>query len=146
MPMPSHDIIDNRDQPLVDHINQILGSADAAKVAVGYFFVSGLDAIRERIESLTSIRLLIGNTSNRETLEQIAEGYQRIDLTASSLERENFSSRSIKKDRAEKTAENIRHTIERMDQTDDSEAVVRTLVRLIEEKRLDVRVYTRGRL
>lgn len=144
--MAAHDIIDNRDQRLVDHINQILGSAIAARVAVGYFFLSGLEAIRERIESLGSIKLLIGNTSNRETLEQIAEGYQRIDLAASALERENFSSKSVKVERAEKTSENIRHTIERMDQTDESVELVKTLVRLIQEKRLEVRVYTRGRL
>ena len=33
-----------------------------------------------------------------------------------------------------------------MDQTDEGEAVVKTLVQLIEEKRLKVRVYTKGRL
>ena len=32
-----HDIIDNRDQKLVDHINSILGSTDSARFAVGYF-------------------------------------------------------------------------------------------------------------
>jgi hypothetical protein len=43
--MPSNDIIDNRDQKLADHINCILGSTEAAKFAVGYFFLSGLEAV-----------------------------------------------------------------------------------------------------
>jgi len=40
--MPTHDIIDNRKEILVDHINRILSSTEAARFAVGYFFLSGL--------------------------------------------------------------------------------------------------------
>jgi hypothetical protein len=32
--MPTHDIIDNRNEMLVDHINRILSSAEAARFAV----------------------------------------------------------------------------------------------------------------
>jgi len=31
--MPAHHIIDNRNQKLMDHINQILGSTDAVNLA-----------------------------------------------------------------------------------------------------------------
>src|SRR5712691_10961381 len=44
------------------------------------------------------------------------------------------------------TAENIRATVEEMDQTDSSEALIKTLARMISEKRLKVRIYTKGRL
>ncbi|HNZ32504.1 MAG TPA: hypothetical protein PKJ25_10440, partial [Smithellaceae bacterium] len=73
--MPAHNIIDNRDEKLVDHIKRILPSADAAKFAVGYFFLSGLEAVSSELDSVSNLRLLIGNTTNRETMEQIAEGY-----------------------------------------------------------------------
>jgi hypothetical protein len=43
--MPTHDIIDNRTQKLVDHINRILGSTEAARFAVGYLFLSSLTSI-----------------------------------------------------------------------------------------------------
>lgn len=144
--MPTHDIIDNREQKLVDHINQILGSTDAAKFAVGYFFLSGMEAIEKNLGGMTSLRLLIGNTSNRETIEQIAEGYQRLELVAAAEEKELYLKRPEQKQRAVETAVNLRHTIERMDQTDESQALVQTLVRMIQEKRLQVRVFTKGRL
>ena len=32
------------------------------------------------------LRLLIGNTTNRETIEQIAEGYRRLELVQDALE------------------------------------------------------------
>ena len=78
--MPAHDIIDNRNEKLVDHINRILDSSEAARFAVGYFFLSGFTSIAEKLASLKELRLLIGNVTNRETLEQLAEGHYRLDM------------------------------------------------------------------
>ena len=47
-----HDIIDNRDEKLVDHIRRILPGSQSAKFGVGYFFLSGLEAAREAIKAL----------------------------------------------------------------------------------------------
>lgn len=144
--MPSHDIIDNRENKLVDHINQILSSTEAAKFAVGYFFLSGLEAVAGNLSSVSNLRILIGNTSSKETIEQIAEGYQRLELAAAAEEREQYLKRSQQKQRAEATAGNIRHTLEHMDQTDDAQSLIGSLMELVESKRLQVRVYTKGRL
>ena len=141
-----HDIIDNRDQKLVDHINSILPQTEAAKFAVGYFFLSGLEAIQDKLAGVKKLRLLIGNTTNRETIEQISEGYKRLELVEASEERERYLKNADKKRRAAETAENLRNTVEVMDQTDDGQALVKTLVQLIEEKRLEVKVYTKGRM
>jgi len=50
--MPRHDIIDNRSERLVDHINRILASTEAGRFAVGYFFLSGLTSIAERLSGV----------------------------------------------------------------------------------------------
>src|SRR5947208_10852981 len=139
--MPAHDIIDNRRQKLVDHIQKILGTTEAARFAVGYFFLSGLEAIAKPLSGVKEVRLLIGNTTNRETLEQLAEGYRRLDLLTEAAEAEAYPKRTEIKRMAAETAGNIRSAIELMDQTDESQAVVTTLVRMIEEKRLKVKVY-----
>jgi hypothetical protein len=68
----NHDIIDNRKEKLVDHINRILSSTESARFAVGYFFLSGLESIAQRLAGVKELRLLIGNTTNRETLEQLS--------------------------------------------------------------------------
>jgi len=80
--MPTHDIIDNRNERLVDHILSILPATARAKFAVGYFFLSGLEALGRSLDTVEELRLLIGNTSNRETIEQLAEGYKRLELAA----------------------------------------------------------------
>jgi superfamily II DNA/RNA helicase len=141
-----HDIIDNRSEKLIDHINRILGSTESARFAVGYFFLSGLESIAKSLAHVKELRLLIGNTTNRETLEQLAEGYRRLELVSEKAEEEAFPKKSEMKRMAEETANNIRSTVELMDQSDDGQALLKVLVRLIEEKRLKVRVYTKGRL
>jgi superfamily II DNA or RNA helicase len=142
----SHDIIDNRHEKLVEHINRMLDSTEQARFAVGYFFLSGLESIAERLEHVKELRLLIGNTTNRETLEQIAEGYRRLDDVQDALEAQIYPKRTEMARMAGETALHVRATVEQMDQTDEAERLVKTLVRMIAEKRLKVRVYTKGRL
>ncbi|MBI3989375.1 MAG: hypothetical protein HY347_07135 [candidate division NC10 bacterium] len=74
---PYNIIIDTRHEKLVDHSNRILASTERARFAVGYFFLSALESIDERLARVKELRLLIGNTTNRETLEQLAEGCRR---------------------------------------------------------------------
>ncbi|RUR74870.1 helicase-related protein [Chlorogloeopsis fritschii PCC 9212] len=144
--MPIHDIIDNRTRKLVDQINCILDSSQAAHFAVGYFFLSGFTTIAKRLTNIQELRLLIGNTSNRETIEQIAQGYRRLELIADKIEAQTYPKRTEVKQITSETAANIRSSIELMDQTDEAEMLVKSLVEMIEEKRLYVRVYTKGTL
>jgi superfamily II DNA or RNA helicase len=144
--LPTHDIVDNRHQILVDHINRILSSTESARFAVGYFFLSGLQSIAKRIDGVKEVKLLIGNTTNRETLEQMAEGYRRLDLLANAAEEQKYPKAVEKRQMVAAAAANLRVAAEQMDQTDDAEALVHCLVKMIEEGRLKVRVYTKGRM
>ena len=144
--MPTHDIIDNRHERLVDHIQSILPAADRAKFAVGFFFLSGLEALGKRLETIKELRLLIGSTSNRQTIEQLTEGYKRLELVEQATQGMRFAKRADRRDSAEHTAQNLRETVEVMDQTDEGEELIHSLVRMIQDQRLKVRVYTKGRL
>ena len=68
-----HDIIDNRTRELAPEIKDFLADSIRAHFAVGYFFLSGFQAIAEHIPHLDQLRLLIGNVTNRQTIEQLAE-------------------------------------------------------------------------
>jgi len=141
-----HDIIDNRNDKLADQINTILGSTEAARFAVGYFFLSGFTPLADKLADVKELRLLIGNTTNRQTLEQIAEGHKRLELVREAAEAQVYPKRTDVKRMTAETATNIRSAVEVMDQTDEAEQTVKTLARMIEEKRLAVKIYTKGRL
>ncbi len=144
--MPAQEIIDNRRELLVDHIKRILLNSQSAKFAVGYFFLSGLEAVADTLANVQELRLLIGNTSNRQTIEQIAEGYRRLEQVQNALEELAYPKQVDMQMAAEATAANVGQVAALMDQTDQAEKLVGVLVRLIEEGRLKVRVYTKGRL
>ena len=51
--MPVHDVIGNRTERLVDRIRRILPGSQAARFAVGHFFLSGLERPDHSIAQLT---------------------------------------------------------------------------------------------
>ncbi|MGD0487650.1 MAG: helicase-related protein [Syntrophorhabdales bacterium] len=144
--MPTHDIIDNRSEKLIDHLSQILGSCERARFAVGYLFLSGLTSVAKRLLGLEELRLLIGNTTNRETVEMLAEGYRHLDLAAEEVERQLYPKRMEAGRMTQETAGNLRNSVELMDQTDEAQELIAGLIQMIQDKRLKVRVYTKGRL
>ncbi|MGA9351814.1 MAG: helicase-related protein [Anaerolineae bacterium] len=140
-----HDIIDNRTRELAPEISNFLADSIRAHFAVGYFFLSGFQAIAEHIPHLDQLRLLIGNVTNRQTIEQLAESYHHLATLQRAVRREWMASAQAPLIRAE-TADSIQTTLELMDQTDDTQALVLSLADFIAQGKVQVRVYTRGRL
>ena len=71
----------------------MLCSCERARFAVGYLFLSGLTSVAKRLLNLKELWLLIGNTTSRETVEMLAEGYRRLDLAAEEVERQVYPKR-----------------------------------------------------
>jgi superfamily II DNA or RNA helicase len=135
------DIIDNRTHHLAEQIRTNLDSSTAAHFAVGYFFLSGFTAIADKLPHIKHLRLLIGNTTNRQTIEQIAQGYQQLELIEDRLDAQTYPNHQAL---VTDNSKQVRSQLELMEQSDESEALVKNLVQTIEEKRLEVKVYTKG--
>lgn len=140
------DIIDNRRRLLIDDVKDILGSTEFARFAVGYFFVSGFAGLADSLARVKEVRLLIGNTTNRETIEQIAEGYSHLDPVREELEKQVYRKRSDASEAVDEVAKNVREVLELNDQTVSEEELISTVVEMIKQERLKVKVYTKGRL
>ena len=52
---------------LLTRLKQMLGSANRADIAVGYFFMSGFSAVADDLSRLGKVRILVGRT-DRQTL------------------------------------------------------------------------------
>lgn len=140
------DIIDNRTTKLVDTINAILPTSESVDFAVGYLFLSGLGAIGEALDAPGRVRLLIGNATDRDTVEHLAAAFHRLDLVGARQEERAYLTRRQVREQAEGTAGLVRESLALMDQGDREQAVVAKVIRLIAGGRLLVRVYPRGRL
>jgi hypothetical protein len=140
-----HDIIDNRTRELAPEIKAFLSDSIRAHFAVGYFFLSGFEVIAEHIPELECLRLLIGNVTNRQTAEQLVEGYLHLETSRRAIRRERMAGAQTRFIRTE-TTNSIKTTLELMDQTDDAQALILSLADLISQGKVQVKVYTRGRL
>jgi len=141
-----HDIIDNRESHLADAVRPLLDQSERAHFAVGYFFLSGFKAIASELENIQELRLLIGNTSGRYTIEQLAEAHSSVQSLQQQQRAAVFLSPQQRAQRLAAAERLLRERLERLDQTDADQALVRQLARMVRESRLKVRVYTRGRL
>ncbi len=137
-------IIDNRTRKLVDEVNNLLPSTMFSKMAVGYFYLSGFEHIRPNLVSVQNLKLLIGNSTNQATADELIAGYGRLDVAERSAEQLELLNRDQIRDIVEATAASVREQLENMPQNDPTEEGVKTLQQLIAEKRVEVRVYTRG--
>ena len=143
----THDIITNQQPPdLGDSIRSILPSCEAARFAVGYFFLSGFSAIAGELDNVKDLRLLIGSVSSADTVEQIAEGARRLQEAELVLEGVKYPKSTLSTERALQTANAVGETAAAMTQSDANARLILSLAQAIEQKRVKVRVYTRGRL
>ena len=140
------DIIDNRNFLLSEAIKKMLSSSDSAKFVIGYFFLSGFKEISDYLKDLNEIKILIGNTTNKETIEQLVEGYKKLDKVREVLEKGNFLNKSETKILKNDTSKDIKETIEFMDQDERDEEIIKTLDKLISEGKVKFKIYTKGRL
>lgn len=151
--MPNQ-IIDNRNRKLAEEIQLQLNETVKAKIAVGYFFISGLTAVQEQLRRKNSdgnyqikdIRLLIGNTTNRQTIEELAQGYRlfnKIEKELEKLQRPGAAEKRIEKQQA---VSEVRNVIGELDQSNENENLVHLLYEMITEGRLQVKVYVKSKL
>lgn len=144
--MPSHDIIDNREEKLIKHVKSLLKDSVRAKFAVGYLFISGLEPIIEEIRNLKELRILIGNVSSKRTIEQLAEAHKDLRAVRQEMNRQLFMNPSKRKQAVAETKRAIRESLSLIDQTDENERTIKILREMIADGRLKIRIYTRGRL
>ncbi len=151
--MPSA-IIDNRNRMLVDAINEQLAHTVTAKIAVGYFFISGLKAIQDKLEAkndkgeylIKEIRLLIGNTTNRQTAEELARSYRLVENIQQKLEkikRPGSGEKKLEKDLAQ---EAIQIVISDLDQSEENVRLLETIYTMIVDGRLKIKVYIKSKM
>ena len=56
------------DPDLLTRLREMLGSSARADIAVGYFFMSGFEAVSDSLSRMEKVRILVGRT-DRPTLE-----------------------------------------------------------------------------
>lgn len=130
------------DPDLLTRLREMLGSADRADIAVGYFFVSGFAAVADDFSRLKKTRILVGR-ADRPTLESAAAGLRQAESIRASLERGGLVQRS-ERERVKVDADGrIGDGVAALPQTADSQSAVERLRELVSSGQMEIRAYPR---
>ena len=127
---------------LLTRLKEMLGSANRADIAVGYFFVSGFGAVSDELLRLNKTRILVGRT-DRPTLEAVAAGMQQARPLQAHLNAVRTIPRRQRQAASTNASTRIANGIAALDQTDENEVAVKQLQGLVTSGLLEVRAYPR---
>ena len=85
---PHTNVIDNKKVHLLEQLERILPKTSNAKIAVGYFFISGFAGIIKPLKDVNKIQLLISNTTDKTTADALIEGFRSIKVREGSIRRD----------------------------------------------------------
>ena len=142
----ARNVIDNDKVVLKDELETILPKTSIASIAVGYFFISGFAAILKALKQADKIRLLISNTTDEKTAEALIAGFKSIKDVQTEVEKKNLVNEKRKEQVLSDSKDNIKKSLEYMEQTTSDKTVVDELIELMKNKKIEVRVYPKEKL
>ena len=133
------------DPTLLDRLKQMLGSAERADIAVGYFFMNGFNEVADELGRLQKVRILVGR-ADQQVLEEVARGLQQAPALKRRLEAESTVRRRDRSVVARQAVDDIATGVSQLPQEASTEAAVRQLRDLVRDGVVEVRTYVKSRL
>ena len=133
------------DPPLLERLREMLASSARADIAVGYFFVSGFEAVADDLARLDKVRILVGRTDGK-VLEEIAQDLQQAQALQARLEADSLVRRRQRAEIAQRTVDRIAQGVSVLPQTEGAEDAVARLRDMVASGKVEVRAYLRSPL
>jgi superfamily II DNA or RNA helicase len=138
-------IIDNsKNNQLVTEIRRYLDYTQFSRMAVGYFYLSGFEAIKDKLNNVQNLKLIIGNRTNQATVDELTKGHLNADLIGKELRKQQRQNSKDKSSIIAQTKAAYIEDLAYMEQNETEEDGLKALWQLIKEKRIEIRVFTKG--
>ena len=125
----SNNIFDNREVSFADAVKTFLVNTETAKFAIGYFYLDGFNRVKNDLQDVEKVQILMGDETTLETEKEIKEGY---------------AERGRRKALLMYIKECLMRDIARIEDEYQRKRV-KDLHDLIAEKRIDVKLYIDGK-
>ena len=104
---------------MLQRFKEMLGGSARADIAVGFFFISGFEAVADDLSRLNKVRILVGR-ADRTVLEEVALGVQQAEALKAYLELDQTVRRSELQRAAGQAVQDIGRGVSQLPQTEDS--------------------------
>ncbi len=135
--------IDDAPVSVLDQLTPLANSA-LVRFAPGYAYLEGLFRLIPLLSRAREVRLLIGNLTHQETLEQLAQRGHRLEPVHEASDARRYLTLPQTRQVAATTVTGFRECLEAMEQTKSNQDAGRLTLDLLERQRLQVRVHVHG--
>ena len=142
---PSNILHATTDPALLARLKEMFGSSARADIAVGFFFMSGFEAVADDLARLDRVRILVGRT-DRQVFEEVAVGLQQVDALGVRKQMDEVVRRSERSAIAQDSVEKIAKGVSTLPQNSETEAAVGKLREMVASGRVRVRTYVESPL
>ncbi|MFW6111044.1 MAG: helicase-related protein [Thermoproteota archaeon] len=143
-------IIDNKQTKLSEVLKDALedGNLNRLRISVGYFFTSGLRSVmpelKEFIEQGGQVDILMGNSVNRQTYEDLVRTYKDTGI-AESRQATHVISQEEKEELERETNQDLKQQVLFMTPSIENDEFLSELSEWISEEKLRLRIYPKER-
>ena len=139
--MPASNILHATTDPdLLTRLREMLDSSARADIAVGYFFMSGFEAVADSLARLDKVRILVGR-ADRPVLESVALGLQQSEALKARLDADGMVQRRQRDAVARDAVESIVTGVSLLPQTIESQRAISLLRDLVASGLVEVRAF-----
>ena len=142
---PSNILHATTDPAFLQRLKEMFGSSARADIAVGFFFMSGFDAVADDLAQLERVRILVGRT-DRQVFEEVAVGLQQVDALGVRKQMDEVVRRSDRSAIAQDSVEKISQGVSTLPQNSETEAAVGKLREMVASGQVRVRTYVESPL
>ncbi|PIR91297.1 hypothetical protein COZ78_02820 [bacterium (Candidatus Gribaldobacteria) CG_4_8_14_3_um_filter_42_11] len=140
--MPKNIII-TPEQSFAEELKKELKDAKSARFAVGWFFISGLKELKDEIDGLESLELLVSPLTNRQTAETMLVAEKFDEAVRDTLESQEFQTPEQKKDILENEALILLERAGRLQPSKENKEFLAWLAEKLASKKITIRIYTK---
>jgi len=139
----SRNIITAPEQSFAQELKKELKGAKSARFAVGWFFISGLKELKDEIDGLKSLELLVSPLTNRQTAETMLVAEKFDEAVRDTLESQEFQTPEQKKDILENEALILLERAGRLQPSKENKEFLAWLAEKLASKKITIRIYTK---
>lgn len=136
-------IITTPEQNFAEELKKELKGAKSAKFAVGWFFISGLKELKDEIDELESLELLVSPSTNRQTAETMLAAEKFEEAVRDKLESQEFQTPEQKKEILENEAKALLERAGRLAPSKENAEFLAWLAEKLTDKKIEIRIYTK---
>ena len=140
--MPSNILNSETTPTFTQRLSQMLEASSRADIAVGYFFLSGFDAVAEPLSQVKRIRILVGRT-DKHVFEEVAAALQQAEAIRAQAANDRLVARDDRARVKREAVGMVAGAVSALPHNNASERGVRRLRDMIQYRQAEVRAYPR---